>query len=197
MTPPSISGSSNFGFSSTPLCLSPLPERSAATRHGPPTHPLNVPVPRPRSRSPPGWVPCGSAQGAFFTVVSCSTPTLATSWRRSISETFKIQPADGRVIVRTTDSYMAIDPTTNSIVANWKLDVGPEANRSWAADGAADLRWPRLHRYDPATVAATGAVVELSSDCGGVYVTDELVVAWSYNEDDGESGSSAAASSIP
>ncbi len=107
---------------------------------------------------------------------------------------FKLQPADGRIWARLESRYVAIDPETDVIVAELtKSDVGPEANRSWAVDGAlwiCDGR--RLHRYDPATVAPV-AVVELTIDCGQVYGTDELVVAWSYNEDDGESGNSAAA----
>ena len=107
---------------------------------------------------------------------------------------FKLQPADGRIWARLESRYVAIDPETGVIVTELtKSDVGPEANRSWAVDGAlwiCDGR--RLHRYDPATVAPV-AVVELTIDCGQVYATDELVVAWSYNEDDGESGNSAAA----
>ena len=35
-------------------------------------------------------------------------------------------------------------------------------------------------------------MIELTHDCGTVYATDELVVAWNYNEDAGESGTSAA-----
>ena len=74
-----------------------------------------------------------------------------------------------------------------------KSDVGPAANRSWAVDGA---MWicdgERLHRYDPATFEPTGTVIELGIDCGQVYATDDLVVAWTFNEDEGESGTSAA-----
>ena len=107
----------------------------------------------------------------------------------------KAQPADGRMIVRTADAYTAIDPATNTVVAMLpKADVGPAANRSWAVDGALWIcDGSRLHRYDPATFEPTGTVIELGIDCGQVTATTELVVAWSYNEDDGESGTSAAA----
>jgi hypothetical protein len=107
---------------------------------------------------------------------------------------FKLQPADGRMWVRASEAYVAIDPATNTVVATLpKADVGPAANRSWAVDGA---MWicdgQRLHRYDPTTVRPV-AVVELGIDCGQVFATDDLVVAWTYNEDEGESGTSAAA----
>jgi hypothetical protein len=104
------------------------------------------------------------------------------------------QPADGRMIVRTADAYVAIDPATNTVVATLaKADVGPAANRSWAVDGA---MWicdgQRLHRYDPATFMPTGTVIELGIDCGNVFATPDLVVAWNYNEDPGPSGIAAA-----
>jgi YVTN family beta-propeller protein len=106
----------------------------------------------------------------------------------------KLQPADGAMWVRTAAAYVAIDPTTNTVTATLaKADVGPDANRSWALDGAmwiCDGR--RLHRYDPTTLAVV-ATLDLDVDCNAVYATDELVVAWSYNEDPGESGTSAAA----
>jgi hypothetical protein len=106
----------------------------------------------------------------------------------------KLQPADGRMIVRTAAAYVAIDPGTNAVTATLaKADVGPEANRSWAVDGAmwiCDGR--RLHRYDPATFTPT-ALLDLDVDCGQVYATGDLVVAWNYNEEDGQSGTSAAA----
>jgi hypothetical protein len=106
----------------------------------------------------------------------------------------KLQPADGRMWVRTAAAYVAIDPATNTVVATLaKADVGPAANRSWAVDGAmwiCDGR--RLHRYDPTTLAAV-ATLDLELDCNAVYATSDLVVAWSYNEDEPESGTSAAA----
>jgi hypothetical protein len=107
----------------------------------------------------------------------------------------KSQPADGRMIVRTADAYVAIDPLTDTVVATLaKTDVGPAADRSWAVDGA---MWicdgQRLHRYDPATFEPVGVVVELGIDCGQVYATADLVVAWPHNDDEGESGISAAA----
>jgi hypothetical protein len=99
------------------------------------------------------------------------------------------------MIVRTDDTYAAIDPATNAVAATLrKGDVGPDADRSWAIDGA---MWicdgQRLHRYDPATFEPTGVVVELGIDCGQVYATHDLVVAWNHNDDEGESGISAAA----
>jgi hypothetical protein len=106
----------------------------------------------------------------------------------------KIQEADGRMWVRAADAYHAIDPSTNTITATLnKADVGPQANRSWAVDGAlwiCDGR--RVHRYDPTTLESV-AVIDVDVDCGQVYATDDLVVAWNYNEDEGESGVSAAA----
>ena len=107
---------------------------------------------------------------------------------------FKLQPADGRMWVRTGDAYVAVDPATNAVVATLsKPDVGPDAFRSWAVDGAmwiCDGR--RVHRYDPTTVESV-AVIELGLECGQVTATAELAVAWTYNEDDPESGNSAAA----
>ena len=66
---------------------------------------------------------------------------------------FKLQPADGRIWARLESRYVAIDPESNTIVAELaKADVGPDADRSWAVDGA---MWicdgQRLHRYDPTT----------------------------------------------
>jgi hypothetical protein len=110
------------------------------------------------------------------------------------AEPFKLQPADGRMWVRTADSYLAVDPHTNRITATLrKADVGADANRSWAVDGAlwiCDGR--RLHRYNPTTVQPVAAL-DLDVDCGQVHATPSVVVAWSYNEDDGESGTSATA----
>ena len=157
---------------------------------------LNVPVPT-AGQVTAGLGSVWVSQGPFFTTVTRVDPesgkVLATIDLGVAPG--KIQPADGRMIVRTADAYMAIDPTTNSVVGTLaKSDVGPAANRSWAVDGA---MWicdgQRLHRYDPATFAPTGTVIELGIDCGQVYATGDLVVAWTYNEDDGESGTSAAA----
>jgi hypothetical protein len=107
---------------------------------------------------------------------------------------FKLQPADGSMWVRTASSYVAVDPATNEVTATLtKADVGPSANRSWAVDGAmwiCDGR--RLHRYDPTTLTAD-ATLDLDLDCGSVWASDDLVAAWSYNEDPGESATSAAA----
>jgi hypothetical protein len=110
------------------------------------------------------------------------------------SEPVKLQPADGRMWVRTVDAFVAIDPNSNAVTATLsKADVGPAANRSWAVDGAIWIcDGQRLHRYDPETLQPT-ALLELGIECGQVYATADLVVAWTYNEDDGESGTSAAA----
>jgi hypothetical protein len=106
----------------------------------------------------------------------------------------KAQPADGRLWVRTASSYVAIDADSNIVVATLlKSDVGPDANRSWATDGALWIcDGTKLHRYDPTTVALA-ETVDVAIDCNSVYATDDLVVAWTYNEDEGESGSSIAA----
>jgi hypothetical protein len=106
----------------------------------------------------------------------------------------RLQPADGSMWVRTASSYVEVDPDTNDVTRTLaKADVGPAANRSWAVDGAmwiCDGR--RLHRYDPTSLAAT-ATLDLELECGTVWADDDLVVAWTYNEDEGESGTSAAA----
>jgi hypothetical protein len=107
----------------------------------------------------------------------------------------KSQAADGRMVVRTAESYVAIDPATNAVVGTLPMsDVGPQAGRGWAIDGA---MWicdgQRLHRYDPATFQPAGVVIDLGIDCGQAYATTDLVVAWNHNDDDGESGASIAA----
>ena len=107
---------------------------------------------------------------------------------------FRAQPADGSLWVRTASSYVEVDPDTNEVTRTLaKADVGPAANRSWAVDGAlwiCDGR--RLHRYDPTTLAPV-ATLDVGLDCGDVWASEDLVVASSYNEDAGESGTSAAA----
>jgi hypothetical protein len=107
---------------------------------------------------------------------------------------FKLQPADGRIIVRTRFEYVAIDGDTNEVVARLpKADVGPLTDRGWAVDGALWIcDGARLHRYDPSTFEPTGTVIDLSHPCGQVYATEDLAVAWSYNQDPGESGESVA-----
>jgi hypothetical protein len=109
------------------------------------------------------------------------------------SRPIKLQPADGRMVVRTDDSYVAVDADTNTIVGTLlKGDVGPNANRSWAVDGALWIcDGQRLHRYDPATLRPV-AVVELDIECGQVHATADVAIAWTYNEDPGESGDSRA-----
>ena len=105
----------------------------------------------------------------------------------------RLQPADGRMWVRTEDAFVAIDPETNTVTDRLaKADVGPDVNRNWALDGTmwiCDGR--RLHRYDPTTVEPV-AVIDLPIDCDYVYEESGLVVVLRYNEDPGESGTSAA-----
>ena len=110
------------------------------------------------------------------------------------SRAFKLQPADGRMLVRTEDSYVAVDAATNVIVGSLaKADVGPNANRSWAVDGTLWIcDGQRLHRYDPTTLEPV-AVVELGIECGQVRATSDVAIAWTYNEEPGESGASRAA----
>jgi len=109
-------------------------------------------------------------------------------------EPFRAQPADGSMWVRTASSYVEVDPDTNDVIRTLaKTDVGPAANRSWAVDGALWICDGRqLHRYDPTTLAPV-ASLDVGLDCGDVWASADLVVAWSYNEDAGESGTSAAA----
>jgi sugar lactone lactonase YvrE len=106
----------------------------------------------------------------------------------------KLQPADGRMILRTEDAYVAIDPATNTVVDTLAMaDVGPAAGRSWAVDGALWIcDGQRLHRYDPVSFEPV-TTIELGFDCGQVYATDDLVIPWSFNQDPGESGASVAA----
>jgi streptogramin lyase len=110
------------------------------------------------------------------------------------SRPYKMHVADGRLIVRTADAYEAIDPATNTVVATLaKADVGASANRNWAVDGA---MWicdgQRLHRYDPTTLQPV-TTIELGFECGHPYATDDLVVAWTFEEDLAESGAAIAA----
>jgi hypothetical protein len=156
---------------------------------------LNVPVPDVHQVSTgfgSVWASRQAAWGNVVRVDPTSGDVLATI---DVGATpVRSQPADGRMIVRTADAYVAIDPATNTVVATLpKADVGPAANRSWAVDGA---MWicdgQRLHRYDPATFQPTGTVIELGIDCGNVFATPHLVVAWNYNEDPGPSGVAAA-----
>jgi hypothetical protein len=109
------------------------------------------------------------------------------------SPPIKLQPADGRMVVRTFESYIAVDAETNAVVDTLLMaEVGPQAGRSWAVDGALWLcDGERLHRYDPATFEPV-ATVEIGIPCGQVHATADLAIAWTYNEDPGESGVSRA-----
>ena len=105
----------------------------------------------------------------------------------------KMQPAGDRMWVRTQEAFVGIDPETNTVAdVLLKSDVGPQANRSWATDGALWIcDGNRVHRYDPATLQQV-TVIELGHDCGQVYATPDLAIAWNYNEDPAQSGISAA-----
>lgn len=110
------------------------------------------------------------------------------------STPFKLQPADGRMIVLTRDAYVVIDPSTDTVKGTLaKSDVGPFANRSWAVDGALWIcDGPRLHRYDPVTLAPV-TTLEPGFDCGQVHATEDLVIAMSYDPVEAQSGTSVAA----
>ena len=106
----------------------------------------------------------------------------------------KVQPADGRMWVRTADAFVRIDPKTNTIDATLlKADVGPAANRNFAVDGT---MWVcdghQLHRYDPTSLERS-ATIDLDIDCDYVQAWDDLVVAWIYNDDPSLSADPAAA----
>lgn len=108
------------------------------------------------------------------------------------TDPLKLQPADGRMWVRTADAYVAIDEATNTVTDSLaKADVGPAANRSFAIDGAmwiCDGR--RLHRYDPTTLEPVTAI-DLGVPCDFVYATPDLVVTWNDDDAPAESGASA------
>jgi hypothetical protein len=156
---------------------------------------LNVPVPS-ASQLTVGFGSVWVSQSSFTTVVRVDPDSGELLATIDVGDApFKAQPADGRMIVRGVDAYVAIDPASDTVVATLpKSEVGPSANRSWAIDGA---MWicdgERVHRYDPATFEPTGTTIELDIDCGQVYATPELVIAWVYNDDAGESGIAAAA----
>ena len=156
---------------------------------------LIVPVPN-ASQVTVGFGSVWVSQSSFTTVVRVDPESGELLATIDVGDApFKAQPADGRMIVRGVDSYVAVDPTSNTVVATLpKSQVGPSANRSWAIDGA---MWvcdgQRVHRYDPATFEPTGTTIELGIDCGQVYATTELVIAWVYDDDAGESGIAAAA----
>jgi hypothetical protein len=106
----------------------------------------------------------------------------------------KLQPADGRMWVRTGDAFVRIDPNTNTVDATLrKADVGPAANRNYAVDGTmwvCDGR--QLHRYDPTSLHLV-ATIDLDIDCDFVQAWDDLVIAWVYNDDPSLSADPAAA----
>jgi hypothetical protein len=139
------------------------------------------------------WV-AEALAGRLVRIDPNSGSTLATIDVEGGQFMFKAQPASGSMWQRTNDGFVRIDPVTNTVTGTLtKAAVGPDANRSWAVDGAmwiCDGR--KLHRYDPLTITPV-TVIDLDIDCGQVYATSDLVVVWTYNEDDGESGSSAAA----
>jgi hypothetical protein len=156
---------------------------------------LNVPTEGNTFMINAGFGSIWSSQHLYGTVTRLDPETGAVVATVDVGEVpQKLQPADGRMWVRTADRYVAIDPATNTVVAALdKVAVGPNANRSFALDGAmwiCDGR--RLHRYDPASLELL-ATVDLDVDCEEVYATDDLVVAYRTNDDPSESGTAAAA----
>jgi DNA-binding beta-propeller fold protein YncE len=110
------------------------------------------------------------------------------------TDPLKLQPADGRMWVRTLGEYVAIDAATNTVVARLpKADVGTLANRNFAIDGA---MWicdgHQLHRFDPTSLARV-ATIDVDVRCDFVYATPDLTLVWTVNEEPGESGESATA----
>jgi hypothetical protein len=155
---------------------------------------LNVPIPA-ASQVSSGFDSMWVSDRANSQVHRVDTDSGETEAVIDIGSTpVRLQPADGRMIVRTQDAYEFIDPATNTVVETLpKSDVGPEADRAWAVDGALWIcDGSRLHRYDPATLKPI-ITIDLGFACGNVYATDDLVIPWSYNEQPGESGTSVAA----
>ncbi len=110
-------------------------------------------------------------------------------------EPVKMQPADGRMWGRTeADAYFAIDPATNKVTDTLAREaVGPDADRAWAVDGGLWIcDGQRIHRYDPTTLEQL-AVIEIGIACDMPGGTRDLIVASTYNGDDGQSETSAAA----
>jgi hypothetical protein len=110
-------------------------------------------------------------------------------------EPVKMQPSDGRMWGRTAaDAYFAIDPATNTVTGTLPREaVGPSADRAWAVDGGLWIcDGQRIHRFEPSTLQPLAAI-ELGIPCDLPGGTSELIVASTYNGDDGQSGTSAAA----
>jgi hypothetical protein len=108
------------------------------------------------------------------------------------SDPQRLQPADDRMIVRTTDAIVAIDPSTNTVVQTLpNADIGPAITSAYSVDAVWICDGTRLHRYDPSTLAPL-AGIDLAHDCGRVFATEDLVVASTYNDDPGESGTAEA-----
>jgi hypothetical protein len=80
-------------------------------------------------------------------------------------------------------SRVRFRPATRHSAAGHR--VGSRSRIWWICDGQL------LHRYDPTTLQRV-ATIELGIDCGQVYATTDLMVAWTYNQDAGESGTTAA-----
>jgi hypothetical protein len=111
------------------------------------------------------------------------------------SEPIKMQPSDGRMWGRTGGgAYFAIDPATNTVTDTLQREtVGPSADRAWAVDGGLWIcDGQRIHRYDPNTLQPL-AVIELGTPCDMPGGTSDLIVVSTFNGDDGQSGTSAAA----
>jgi DNA-binding beta-propeller fold protein YncE len=157
---------------------------------------LNVPLEREAEQLAAGfgsiWV--SERLGRQVVRVDPNSGTVTAAIRVG-AEPESLQPADGRMWVRTTDHYVAIDPATNTVTAALATPVvGPGANSSWAVDGAlwiCDAH--QIHRYNPTTVQLV-ATIDLDFDCGQVYANTDLVLAWNNELDDG--GSAPATVSI-
>ncbi len=95
------------------------------------------------------------------------------------STPYLLQPADGRIVLRTDEAYLFVDPATDSISDTLlRSEVGPSAGASWAVDGALWICDGRqVHRYDPTTLERTGTV-PLDIDCSNVHATSDLVAVW-------------------
>ena len=118
---------------------------------------LNVPVPA-TTQVAAGLGSVWVSQGPFFTTVTRVDPDsgkVVATIDLGVAP-FKIQPADGRMIVRTADSYMAIDPATNSVVGDTRevrrrTRCQPQLGRRW---GDVDLRRPTPPSLRPGDVRA-------------------------------------------
>jgi hypothetical protein len=89
-----------------------------------------------------------------------------------------------RVAKQFSEAVARVDPASGRVLAT--VNVGSTPVKLQPADGR------RLRRYEPTNVSLA-TTVDLGIDCGQVSATSDLAIAWTYHEDDGESGASAAA----